>query len=51
MANCPASVSMPLVNAFYPKASTLAAATLRLLGKAEADLAAIDQKDYFKGPY
>ncbi|MDJ0838689.1 MAG: transketolase C-terminal domain-containing protein [Acidobacteriota bacterium] len=51
LANCPAPVSLPLETAFYPKASTLAQAALRLLNKDEQDLAGIDRVDYFKGPY
>jgi len=50
-ANCPAPVSMPLENAFYPKASTLAKAALRLLKKEDTNLKDIDRQDYFKGPY
>lgn len=51
LANCPAPVSQPLENAFYPKASTLAAAALSLLDKEAKNLSRIDRVDYFKGPY
>jgi pyruvate dehydrogenase E1 component beta subunit len=51
LANCPAPVSQPLENAFYPKASTLAAAALQLMQKEAGDLAGMDRVDYFKGPY
>jgi len=51
LANCPAPVSRPLEDAFYPKASTLAAAALQLLELKPRDLAGIDRVDYFKGPY
>lgn len=51
VADCPAPVSAPLENAFYPKASTLAAAALQLLGRESGNLDGIDRIDYFKGPY
>lgn len=50
VANCPAPVSMPLEQAFYPKASTIAAAVQKMLGH-DAELGDIDLADDFKGPY
>jgi pyruvate dehydrogenase E1 component beta subunit len=51
LADCPAPVSKPLEDAFYPKASTLAAAALALLAREPRDLTGIDRVDLFKGPY
>lgn len=51
LSNCPAPVSMPLEEAFYPKASTLATAALQLVGKTAANMSHIDQESLFKGPY
>lgn len=51
LADCPAPVSMPLENAFYPKASTIAQAALATLGRTSSALGAIDPEDDFKGPY
>ena len=52
LANCPAPVSLSLESAFYPKASTLAKATLASLGVHESkDFGHIDPEDTFKGPY
>jgi pyruvate dehydrogenase E1 component beta subunit len=51
LADCPAPVSRTLEEAFYPKASTLAAAALQLLGAEAGGLEGLDRVDYFKGPY
>ena len=51
MANCPAPVSQPLEKAFYPGASTIARASLSLLGKYTGAFGDIDREDTFKGPY
>lgn len=50
VANCPAPVSMVLEQAFYPKASTIAAAVQKMLGHT-GELGDIDIADDFKGPY
>ena len=50
-ANCPAPVSLPLEKAFYPTATTIAKATLALLGKSTNIFGDIDREDNFKGPY
>ncbi len=50
--DCPAPVAKSLEDVFYPKASTIAALVLDMLGRAAPpDLAAIDRIDSFKGPY
>lgn len=50
--DCPAPVAHSLEEAFYPRASTIAALVLEMLGKsATDDLALIDRPDSFKGPY
>ena len=51
VANCPAPVSLPLENAFYPKPSNIARAVLAMLGKNEDTMNNLDQEDTFKGPY
>ena len=51
LADCPAPVSMPLENAFYPKASTIARSILEVLGEAVPDLSSVDREYSFKGPY
>lgn len=51
VANCPAPVSLPLENAFYPKASNIAKSVLSMLGKVADNIEAIDRVDDFKGPY
>jgi pyruvate/2-oxoglutarate/acetoin dehydrogenase E1 component len=51
LANCPAPVSLPLEDAFYPKASTIARAALSMLGKSHDLIGDIDREDNFKGPY
>lgn len=51
IADCPAPVSEPLENAFYPKASNLAEAVTELLGITNASFSELDKKDNFKGPY
>jgi pyruvate/2-oxoglutarate/acetoin dehydrogenase E1 component len=51
-ADCPAPVSAPLEDAFYPKASTITRACLMTLGvKSSTDFGQIDSIDDFKGPY
>ncbi len=50
LADCPAPVSQPLENAFYPKASTIAQAGLNLFGS-NSTVGEIDHEDSFKGPY
>lgn len=49
--DCPAPVAHSLEQAFYPRASTIAALVLNMLGKEVPDLSAIDRIDSFKGPY
>ncbi len=51
LADCPAPVSMPLEDAFYPKASTLANAALELTGQTTENMSHIDEVSLFKGPY
>ena len=51
LANCPAPMSRPLEEAFYPRASTIASAALALVGYDPSDLNHIDREDSFKGPY
>ncbi|MBO6504619.1 MAG: alpha-ketoacid dehydrogenase subunit beta [Kordiimonadaceae bacterium] len=51
LADCPAPVSMPLEEAFYPKASTLANAVLELTGQNTENMSHIDEVSLFKGPY
>lgn len=51
LANCPAPMSKPLEEAFYPRASTIANAAVALLGSKLDDLTHIDREDQFKGPY
>ncbi|MGE3149321.1 MAG: alpha-ketoacid dehydrogenase subunit beta [Pseudorhodoplanes sp.] len=50
LADCPAPVSRPLEDAFYPKASTIAAVALAMFG-GTGKFESIDQIDSFKGPY
>lgn len=50
--DCPAPVATSLEDVFYPKASTVAALALTILGiDVPDDLGAIDRADNFKGPY
>jgi pyruvate dehydrogenase E1 component beta subunit len=49
--NCPAPVSQALEEVYYPKASTIAKATLVMLGRTSSSLGEIDLVDDFKGPY
>lgn len=50
--DCPAPVAQSLEDAFYPKASTIAALVLDMLGLEAPDgLADMDRADSFKGPY
>lgn len=51
LADCPAPVSQPLEAAFYPRASTIAAAAMVMLGRDGAIMDGIDREDRFKGPY
>ncbi len=51
LANCPAPMSKPLEEAFYPRASTIASAAMALVGYDSSDLQHIDREDHFKGPY
>ncbi len=51
LSNCPTPVSKTLEDVFYPKASTLANAVLRVLGRHSEDISDIDRIDVFKGPY
>ena len=51
LANCPAPMSKPLEEAFYPRASTIASAAMALVGYDPSDLHHIDREDHFKGPY
>ncbi len=52
MANCPAPVSKPLEDAFYPKASTIVGVVLDMLGREKPEgMGDIDRVDTFKGPY
>lgn len=51
LADCPAPVSQPLEAAFYPSASTIAAAAMVMLGRDGAIMDGIDREDGFKGPY
>lgn len=51
LADCPAPVSQPLEAAFYPRASTIAAAAMVMLGRDGAIMDGIDREDGFKGPY
>ena len=51
VANCPAPVSQPLEEAFYPTASTIARAALSMLGIQSNTFGNIDREDNFKGPY
>ncbi|MEI6300083.1 MAG: transketolase C-terminal domain-containing protein [Betaproteobacteria bacterium] len=50
-ANCPAPVSQPLEKAFYPTATTIARASLAMLGRHSNAFGDIDREDNFKGPY
>ncbi|MEE8515457.1 MAG: transketolase C-terminal domain-containing protein [Alphaproteobacteria bacterium] len=50
-ADCPAPVSQPLEAAFYPTASTIAAAAMVMLGRDGGSMDGIDREDGFKGPY
>jgi acetoin:2,6-dichlorophenolindophenol oxidoreductase subunit beta len=50
-ANCPAPVSQPLEKAFYPTATTIAKASLSVLGRNSSLFGDIDREDTFKGPY
>lgn len=50
--DCPCPTAHSLEEAFYPRASTIAALALDMLGiEAPKGLAAIDRIDSFKGPY
>lgn len=50
--NCPAPVAHSLEEAFYPKASTIAALALEMLGRSvPSDIDAMDRSDSFNGPY
>lgn len=51
LADCPAPVSQPLEAAFYPRASTIAAAAMVMLGRDGGIMDGIDREDRFKGPY
>lgn len=51
LADCPAPVSQPLEAAFYPSASTIAAAAMVMLGRDGGLMDGIDRADGFKGPY
>jgi pyruvate dehydrogenase E1 component beta subunit len=51
LADTPTPVSMTLERAFYPKASTIAAAALAMLEMEGTPLDGIDLMDNFKGPY
>ncbi len=53
LANCPAPVSMPLEEAFYPKADTIAAAVSAMVGAdaSAGSFAHLTVQDEFKGPY
>lgn len=52
IANSPAPVSLPLEQAFYPKASDLAALAHVMIRGTEGDrFYDIDTSDFFKGPY
>ena len=51
VADCPAPVSQPLEAAFYPRASTIAAAAMVMLGRDGGIMDGIDREDGFKGPY
>lgn len=51
LANCPAPVSQPLEKAFYPTATTIAKASLAVLGRSQSRFGNIDRDDTFKGPY
>lgn len=51
LADCPAPVSQPLENAFYPTASTIAKVVMAMLDKEHAGLGHLDRADSFKGPY
>jgi acetoin:2,6-dichlorophenolindophenol oxidoreductase subunit beta len=50
-ADCPSPVSQPLEKAFYPTATTIARASLAMLGKHSEAFGDIDREDNFKGPY
>jgi pyruvate/2-oxoglutarate/acetoin dehydrogenase E1 component len=50
-ADCPAPVSHPLEDAFYPKASTLAKVIATMLDIETDTIGEIDPEDTFKGPY
>jgi len=49
--NCPAPVSAKLEEAFYPKASTIARAAFKLLGRDQNLIGDWSREDNFKGPY
>jgi acetoin:2,6-dichlorophenolindophenol oxidoreductase subunit beta len=51
LADCPAPVSRPLEEAFYPRASTIARIATAVLGGRANDVAAMDREEHFKGPY
>lgn len=51
VANCPAPVSAKLEEAFYPKASTIARASLAMLGADPERVGDLTREDLFKGPY
>lgn len=50
-ANCPAPVSQPLEDAFYPKADTIASAVHAMLNGDAGDFDHLNRPDEFKGPY
>ncbi|RDV03152.1 alpha-ketoacid dehydrogenase subunit beta [Undibacter mobilis] len=50
-ADCPAPVSAPLEEAFYPKASSITKASLALCGESEEGMTFSAHVDTFKGPY
>lgn len=50
-ADCPAPVSQPLEDAFYPKAASITRAALALCGASEEGMTFSAHVDDFKGPY
>ena len=50
-ADCPAPVSMPLEEAFYPKAASITRAALALCGASDEGMTFSAHIDDFKGPY
>jgi pyruvate dehydrogenase E1 component beta subunit len=50
VADCPAPVSQPLEQAFYPDANSVVTAALRVFGESKNTIS-IDREDKFVGPY